>query len=127
MNNKPIIKLFEENELNVATLYSLYAQQLPENKAFWNRLSNEEISHAADIGNNMEHADTIIENKFSRGVINYVMDFVLNEIKKAQEEKITHRSALHSALRIERSILEKKMLRHVHPDESSSQESFFKT
>lgn len=110
MNNKPIILLLEENELNIGTLYSLYAQKIPAKEAFWNRLSNEEVGHAGRIGSS-SHADQageIIENKFSRGVIRHVMDFVLESIEKAKTEDISHQTALKTALRIERSMLEKK-------------------
>jgi hypothetical protein len=36
------------------------------------------------------------------------MDFVLAETARAQRGNITHKNALHTALRIERSMLEKK-------------------
>lgn len=108
MNNKPLICLFEENELNISTLYSIYSQKISDKKEFWEKLSNEEISHAAQIGTQKENSDAIEENKFSRGVIKYVMDFVLNEIKRAQEEEIDHHEALLTALRIEQSMLERK-------------------
>jgi hypothetical protein len=108
MNNRPIIMLFEENEINIATLYSLYAQNIPEKKEFWNKISNEEIRHAAQIGNEKDHTDPIVENKFSRIIIRNVINFVLEETSKAQQEKITHPEALRTALRIEQSMLEKK-------------------
>lgn len=126
MNNKPIIALFEENELNIAALYSLYAQLLPDNQSFWDRLSNEEISHAADLGNEKAHSDSIVENKFSRSIIKYVMDYVLEEIKKAQKNQITHKQALHAALRIEQSMLEKKCFEIFKPTQKSLSEVFCK-
>lgn len=107
--------LFEENESNIAALYSLYAQKIPEKQAFWNQLSNEEIAHAVQIGNKKDIPDTITENKFSRSVIKYVMDFVLEETKKAQQNEISHHDALLTALRIERSILEKKCFNMFSP------------
>lgn len=108
MKNRNLMDLFEENELNVASLYSIYAKKIPQEYEFWNNLSNEEISHAESIKNEKEITLTIIENKFSRGVVNYIMNYVLKEIKRATEEKITHIEALRTALRIERSMLEKK-------------------
>ena len=108
MNNKPLITLFEENELNIAALYSLYAQQFPEQQKFWDKLSNEEIGHAAQIGTQRSNEGAIAENKFSSSVIHYLMDYVLTETQKAQQEKLTHHSALLTALRIEQSMLEKK-------------------
>lgn len=108
MNSKPIIVLFEENEMNIAALYSLYAQKIPTKKSFWERLSNEEIGHAASIGHEKRYPSEITENKFSRGIINHVMSFVLDETKKVQQGEVTHHSALLAALRIEQSMLEKK-------------------
>lgn len=110
--------LFEENEMNIAALYSLYAQKIPDKSAFWEKLSGEEIAHAASIGNKKTDEDqenSIIENKFSRGIIRYVMDFVLQETEKAQQGEISHEDALRTALRIERSVLEKKCFEMFSP------------
>lgn len=108
MNNKPLLTLFEENELNISSLYLLYAQKIPEKHNFWERLSDEEISHAKSIGKEKDNISSITGNNFSYGVINYVMNFVLEEIQKAKKGNVTHHEALHTALRIERSMLEKK-------------------
>ncbi len=108
MNNKPLLHLFEENELNIATLYSLYSQKIPAKKDFWEELSNEETAHAAQIGNQKDGEDPMEENKFSRGVIHYVMDSVLKEIQRAQAKEMSHHEALLAALRIEQSMLERK-------------------
>ncbi|HCU71157.1 MAG TPA: hypothetical protein DIC35_05415 [Candidatus Moranbacteria bacterium] len=102
------MRLFEENELNIAALYLIYGQKLSQKHAFWNKLSQEEISHAKNISREKDAFDAIVENKFSRGVVSYIMNFVLEEIRKTKKEKITHKEALHTALRIERSMLEKK-------------------
>ncbi|EKE18550.1 MAG: hypothetical protein ACD_9C00299G0002 [uncultured bacterium] len=127
MNNKPLITLFEENEMNIAALYSLYAQQLPEQTVFWNRMSNEEIGHAAQIGNEKDDSEEAIpENKFSRGIIKYLMDFVLDEINKAQHHPLSHRDALLTALRIEQSMLERKCFDLFLPTKKTLQEVFFK-
>lgn len=108
MNNKPIILLLEENELNIAALYSLYAQKIPSKKKFWDKISNDEIAHAASIGNKKSYSNEIEENKFSRGVTKYVMDFVVEESDFAKTNNVSHHDALKTALRIERSMLEKK-------------------
>ncbi len=36
------------------------------------------------------------------------MNFILDEIKKTQKNSITHKEALHTALRIEQSMIEKR-------------------
>ncbi|MDD5464101.1 MAG: hypothetical protein PHP62_03050 [Candidatus Moranbacteria bacterium] len=126
MNNAPIIKLFEDNELNISNLYSLYAQKIPGKHAFWDKISKEEIAHAVEIGSKMNYAENIIENKFSRGIIKYIMDFVLKEIEKTQQSKISHKEALQTALRIERSMLEKKCFEMFTPTHEKVQAVFNK-
>lgn len=126
MNNKPLIKLFEENELNISALYSLYAQKIPDKKEFWDRLSDEEIGHAAQIGNEKDDHEAITENKFSRGVIKYLMEFVLGEIKNAEQQEIAHKDALLTALRIEQSMLERKCFDMFMPTKETVKEIFFK-
>jgi len=64
MSNKNLMELFEENELNIASLYSLYAQKIPAKRTFWNKLSTEEISHASDISSKKNSIGDIIENTF---------------------------------------------------------------
>ena len=111
MTNKPILSLFEENELNISKLYAIYAEKVPDKSDFWGRLSQEEAAHASNVSEQTHTSDggtPIAENKFSRGIIRYVMDFVLQEIEKAHAYEISHREALCTALRVERSMLEKK-------------------
>jgi hypothetical protein len=124
MNNKPLINLFEENELNIATLYSLYAQKIPAKVDFWERLSNEEISHAAQVGTEKNNTDAILENNFSRGVIKHIMDFVLEQTQKAQQENLSHADAILTALRIERSMLEKKYFDFFTPSNKTVHQIF---
>jgi hypothetical protein len=129
MSNTPIIQLLEENELNVSELYALYAQKIPDKYAFWNQLSREEISHAASIKNdcrglNLEQA--IADNNFSRGIITYVMNFVLAEIERARNNEVSHFDALNTALRIERSMLEKKCFDIFAPTNITLKELFEK-
>lgn len=108
-NEKPLIYLFEENELNVSRLYQLYAEKFPEYEIFWRRLSEEEIGHAEKIRSLREKPGAnFAENKFTRGIVSYVMNFVKGEIAKAESGKISPVDALNTALRIEQSILEKK-------------------
>ncbi|MFZ2187942.1 MAG: hypothetical protein WAV73_00050 [Candidatus Moraniibacteriota bacterium] len=129
MPNTPIIQLLEENELNVSALYAIYAKKIPMKATFWEQLSQEEISHAASIKNDslgldLEHS--IKENKFSRGIIKYVMNFVLEETRKAEESDMTHFDALHIALRIERSMLEKKCFDMFLPTNTTLKDLFEK-
>lgn len=111
MENKTIMRLFEENELNISVLYAFYAKNIRGKKLFWDRISKEEIVHAREVRKGAEEMggwDVIEENKFTRGVVRNVMDFVLEEIEKAKKGKVSHGEALRTALRIERSMLERK-------------------
>ena len=107
--NKPLIYLFEENELNVSHLYRIYAEKFSEHEAFWQRLSMEEVGHAEKIHSlRKQPAANFVETNFTRGIVSYVMNFVKDEITKAENDEISHLDALNTALRIEQSILEKK-------------------
>ncbi|MDD3497936.1 MAG: hypothetical protein PHH24_00315 [Candidatus Moranbacteria bacterium] len=128
MEEKPIIILFKENEINISKLYSLYAEKIPEKKDFWKKLADEEIAHAAYINKNIgaDGNALIKENKFSRGIVRYVMDFVQKEIDRAEKKRISHDDALRSALRIERSILEKKCFEIFSPSNTAIEKVFKK-
>jgi len=107
---KSLVELFEANELRVSELYRIYAQKLPTHKDFWEELSREEIGHANEIANSYadKSEEHFTENKFTRGVVKYVSDFVDEKITEAKEKKLTHSEAINIALRVEQSILEKK-------------------
>ena len=97
--------------------------------AFWEQLSQEEISHATALSNdntNISAEQSIAENKFTRGVLQYVMDFVLAEIQRAEKNDIAHLDALNTALRVERSILEKKCFELFIPTNITIQDVFQK-
>jgi len=129
MNNKLIVQLLEENELNISQLYALYAHKIPTKKTFWERISQEEIAHAASFQNNMlgiDLAQSIKETRFSRSIVQYVMDFVLQEKQRAQKSNISHLDALQTALRIERSMLEKKCFDIFIPNDTTVKELFIK-
>lgn len=129
MYDKPIVQLLEENELNISKLYSLYAQKIPAKRDFWEHISQEEITHASLLSNDGSDVDlvqTITENKFSRGIIRYVMDFVIQEIQRAEKDNISHLDALQTALRVERSMLEKKCFDILIPTSTTVKDLFQK-
>lgn len=104
-----VLGLFEENELNISRLYRIYSQKIAGHKKFWEQLAKEEIQHALEIRNAYDgKKDVFEENKFARGAIKYVFDFVQSGIDEARDEKPSHAKALEIALRIEQSFLEKK-------------------
>lgn len=108
-DSKSIAKLFEENELKISHLYKLYSRMFPAHTDFWKKISEEEIIHAQEISNlSQEIKECFIENKFSRGVIRYVSDFVEKQIEDIEHKILSPVDAFNIALRVEQSILEKK-------------------
>ena len=109
---KSIIQLFEENELSISLLYSLYAKNIPAHAAFWGKISTEEIIHAKAIASafaeTKNKSEYFQENNFSRGIIKYISDFVAEKTIEAANAPITHLEAINIALRVEQSMLEKK-------------------
>jgi rubrerythrin len=109
MKERSLIDLFEDNELRISILYKIYSQKIPDHKNFWKKISDEEVVHAMEIAESFsKEKECFKENKFSRGVVNYVSGYVEEKIEEARKNKITHTDAVNIALRIEQSILEKK-------------------
>ncbi len=122
---KSIVKLFEENELNISLLYSLYAKNIPGHLAFWTKISQEEIAHAKAIAGAFAETESkeeyFEENNFSRGIINYISDFVSEKTIEAENNTPTHIEAINTALRVEQSMLEKKCFEIFIPNDASIQ------
>jgi rubrerythrin len=109
MKERSLIDLFEDNELKVSILYKIYSQKIPAHKKFWKKISDEEVIHAKEIAKNFrKEKECFKENKFTKGVVNYVSGYVEEKIEEARKNKITHADAINIALRVEQSILEKK-------------------
>ena len=109
MEKRSLIDLFEDNELKISILYNIYSQNFPAKKAFWKKISDEEVTHARDIARSFsKEKECFKENKFSRGIVNYVSGYVEEKIEEAKRKKLTHAEAVNSALRIEQSMLERK-------------------
>lgn len=111
-SSKSIIQLFEENELNISLLYTLYSKNLPAHAEFWHQLALEEIAHAKAISQAFKETknqeEYFEENNFTRGIIKYISDFVSEKTVEAGNNTPTHTEAIGVALRVEQSMLEKK-------------------
>ncbi|MFZ2193101.1 MAG: hypothetical protein WAV31_02555 [Candidatus Moraniibacteriota bacterium] len=109
-NKKTILKIFEENEKDISRLYRIYSQKIQGHKKFWEELSREEVGHSLEIARigQDKKIGLIEENSFSRGIVKYVSDFVVEQTEIAKKQKISHLNAINTALRIEQSMLEKK-------------------
>ena len=109
MKKQSIIDLFENNELKISILYRVYSQKIPAHKNFWEKISQEEVNHAKEIARSfLKEKECFEENKFTRGVVNYVSGYVDEKIEEARKNKISHTEAINIALRVEQSMLEKK-------------------
>ena len=126
--NKSALLLFKENESNISELYATYAKKIPQKRDFWERLSEEEIAHAAYINECYmgDYIKSITKNNFSDEIISYLMDFVIKENQRAQTKKTLHRNAILTALRIERSMLEEKYFEIFTPEASAIKRLFQK-
>jgi hypothetical protein len=122
-NDKSLVELFEENELNVSKLYKIYSEKFPDCKNFWQKLSLEEIGHANQIRTlRLRPGEDFAENNFTRGIVSYVISFVEEEIDKAKAGGVSNLDALNTALRIEHSILEKQYFDFFRPADKSLKE-----
>jgi hypothetical protein len=110
LSEKNIISILMENERKVAHLYEIYAELLPKHKNLWTRLSHEEIEHAETISEAEKISDgngkLFSTDKYLRGILKYVSDFLDEEIRKVKKQKLTQGEALETALRVERSVVE---------------------
>lgn len=123
MKNESLIRLFEENELNISELYGLFSKKIVEHKDFWGRLSKEEITHAQNIHDSQTSLGIkISEKNFTRDALNYVINFVDEKIEQIGKEGITHTDAIDTALRIERSIIEKKCFEFFEADNENTKD-----
>ena len=126
LEEKSIIKLFENNELDISRLYALYSKNIPGHADFWRQLSQEEIAHAKAIAKAFEDAgkgdDHFKENNFTRGIIKYISDFVSEKTIEAENDPPAHGKALETALRVEQSMLEKKCFDIFIPTDESLKE-----
>lgn len=121
--SKSIIDAFEQNELNISQLYEIYSQKIPHKKAFWEKISKEEIRHAEEIRKiNKEEESSFVESKFHQGIIKNIFDFVQKSVKEAEEEELSHIEALKVALRVEQSFLEKKSFEIFAPNQKTVKE-----
>lgn len=121
-DKKSIISLFEENEMRVSRLYSLYSQKIPGHKRFWKKISQEEVEHSNAISeafNSTKQEEHFKENKFLRGIINYITEFVEKETEKTRKNEISHAEAVQAALRLEQSMIEKKCFELFIPTNNS--------
>jgi len=116
---KSILFLLGENESKIAMLYGLYAEKIRGRKKFWLTLEKEERGHGEVMMELDERCrgecDFLKVNRHARQIVGYVSEFINDEIRKAEMERISHGEALASALRLEQSMVESKSFEIFEP------------
>lgn len=113
---KKIIELMCKQELLLAKLYKLFADQFPDHKDFWQDLAKDEVRHAGWIKRlyKAEKEDLIA---FSEGKIKtYTMDTFIENLEKiiqrAENGELNLKMAISYTLDLERSLIEKNVFSH---------------
>jgi hypothetical protein len=120
MVQESVLKIFEVNEKNVVSLYRIYRRRFPESFTTWKKLCNEERKHVQILHELSvkypNDADYFTVSKHAWKMISYVVNFVSKQFDNQLLKKITARDALETALRIERSMVEKKYFSLFNPE-----------
>jgi len=109
MPTKKSLKLLRENEELLSTLYKKYAKKFADHQFFWERLSDDEISHANAL-KALEKLAKVTEKKarFNDTEILEFTSYINIHINKAEDKNHTIKEAIKTALDIEKDLLEKK-------------------
>ena len=115
-----IIELLAEHEKEISRLYQEYARIFPEQKDFWSKIVREEIEHANWIfklrSKIKEGSLYFEEGRFKTDAIKTSIEYIKNQITKAQNNKISIKNALSVARDIESGLIEKKFFEVFEPD-----------
>jgi len=113
---KKIIELMCKQELLLAKLYEIFADQFPEHKAFWQDLAKDELQHAEWIKKlyQAEEKDLVAfsEGKFNPSAMNIYIENLEKTIRRAENKEINLKMAIASTLDFERSLIEKNVFSH---------------
>lgn len=119
MKKKSILEFFLKNEIKVKKLYELYAEKFSEQGKLWERLIKEEGGHIEllrelieKIGQSNKFFDL---NEYSLQIAERTCDFIDAELVKTKSGNVTLITALEAALRLERSMIEKKCFEMFRP------------
>lgn len=111
-SQREIISLLYKQELLLAELYQLFADQFPEKGIFWKDLSKEEQTHASWIKQLLEAEQKGLvrfqNDKLNSKALKTYIAHLEKALEKANAGGFTARSALAYTLDFERSLVEKK-------------------
>ena len=130
MKEKSILEFFLKNEIKVKELYELYAAKFSEQRKLWECLIKKESEHIkllneliGKIGRSNEFFDL---NEYSLQVMERICDFINKEFAKTESGNVTLIAALEAALRLERSMIEKKCFEMFRPEHKEIEKVFYK-
>lgn len=107
-----VFKLMANNEELVGRLYRQYAVKLPSSAELWNKLAEEEDSHASWLINLQQQADagflSIDAKRFNESAVKRFSEYLQAEFSKLQNERVSLLVALSAALYIEEALIERK-------------------
>ncbi len=114
-----VLVLFSRNESKIEKLYKLYSAKFPQYKKLWQELAREENIHAEilkDLSRKFKENHKFFKmNEYSIPIINYVSNFIDEQLKRLKSGKVILKEALEAALQIERSMIEKKSIEMFEP------------
>lgn len=113
---KKIIDLLYKQELLLARLYKIFADQLPDHKDFWQDLAKDELQHAEWIKkfHQAEKEDLLAfsEGKIKTYTMNAFIENLEKIIRRAENREITLKMAISYTVDFERSLIEKNVFSH---------------
>jgi pyrroloquinoline quinone (PQQ) biosynthesis protein C len=111
-NQTDIIELLAIHEEKISQLYKTYADKFPDYKDFWNSLSEEEKDHAKLIrelkAKIQERTVTYDRERLRISIIQRSMDYLEDQLNRAQKKEMTLINALSIALDLEKSIIDER-------------------
>jgi hypothetical protein len=117
---RQILGFYLELELNMATLYDLFAGGFPDQRGFWLSMATEEREHASWVQFLLDRAlggeVRFAEGKLRATTVSTVNSYVGETVSRFRKSPfdIVHAAAI--ALDLERSLIEKNVFRTFHDD-----------
>lgn len=113
---KKIIELLYKQEVLLAKLYKIFADQFPDYKDFWKELVKDELQHAKWIKKfyHAEKKDLVgfSEGKIKTSTMEIFIGHVEKVIQQAKNGEINVKMAVAYTLDFERSLIEKNVFTH---------------
>jgi rubrerythrin len=108
---KKIIELMIRQELLLAKLYTLFAEQFTEQSEIWDDLANEEKKHASWLKKLYDAGEKGLilfdEGKIKTYTMNSYIDHLMGILVRAENQELTQNQAITFALDLEHSLIEK--------------------